>query len=269
MSAVRRFAWLILLIALSLMCGCGKPEASNRVEYTKENGKRTSDIAAIGDGAATYQIIGKRSVPGRAKQLHSEARAKGESGDYDSAIKLLSEAIAIAPDWAYPHYDMAFTCLLQGNSATALSKYRDTDRLEPEGFFTTKTAVWSLEREENGSFPRGTYLAYVSLEWAEPGKKKETIDRIVTNVPAFAPIWKEKALLTDDLKQRLQWLDKALSLDPDPETQGICILNKAALLNNSGEKAEAQRAVEELARSQTSTASTKALAAEFLKTLTK
>jgi len=259
MRKIIMLAWLLALF------GCGKQDAGTRVEYTKEGGKKTSDINSVEDGTAKFQVVGKQTIPAKARQLHEKARAKGESGDYVSAIKLLNEAIAIAPDWAYPHYDMAFTCLLQGDSDEALSKYKDTDRLEPAGFFTTKTAVWSLEREEKGSLPKGTYLTYVSLEWADPGKKKETIDRMITNSPSFAPVWKEKALITEDSQQQLQYFDKALSLDPDPETYGMCMLNKAALLNKSGQKAEAQRILEELSRSQTSTVNTKALAAEFLK----
>jgi len=266
LSAVSSTALIVLIVMGVFSGGCGKPDAGNRVEYTQPDGTKTSEIKGIGDGQATYQVVGKGNIPRKAKQLHSEARAKGEAGDYESAIKLLNEAIAIAPDWAYPHYDMAFTFLLRGDSAKALTKYRDTDRLEPEGFFTTKTAVWSLEREENGSLPKGTYLAYVSLEWAELGKKQHTIDLMVTNTPSFAPAWKEKALLTETPTQRLQCLDKALSLDPDPETRGICILNKAALLNSLGQKTEAQKMAKELAQSQNSTASTKALAGEFLKT---
>ncbi len=262
-------SFVILLVTGGVIAGCSKPDERESVEYTKTNGEKTSDVNAIRDGAATYQVLGGQKVPAKAEQLHRQARAKGESGDYAAGFSLLRQASEIAPGWAYPYYDMAFTHLLQGNTTNALLKYKEVDRLEPKGFFTTKTALWTLEREQQGIFPSGTYLAFVSLEWTEAEKRQEIIDRMTTNIPTFAPAWKEKALLMEGTDQRLAAFEKALSLDPDPETYGICVLNKAALLNSSGKASEAQRMVEELVRSETSTLGTKALAKDVLKTFKK
>src|SRR5262245_23115105 len=76
----------------------------------------------------------------------------------------------------------------------------------PRAFSASKTAIWALEREASGTFPKGTYNAYESLEWADAAKKKERIERLSTNAPAFAPIWKEKAFLTEDTKEKLVYL---------------------------------------------------------------
>jgi tetratricopeptide (TPR) repeat protein len=244
--------------------GCGKSDQS--VEYQAADGKKATDIKAVRDGKVSYQVMGKGSVPPKAAELHRQARAKGASGDHESAIKLLEQAIAIAPDWAYPHYDLAFTYLLQGDPVRALAKYREVDRLEPAGFFTAKTAIWSLEREEKGEFPKGTYLAYVSLEWAEAEEKRETIERMTTSLPSFAPAWKAKASLLTNSVERLQCIDMGLSQSPDPETYGILMLNKAALLNTLGKKPEAQQLIQGLITNQTSTSSTRMLAKEILKT---
>jgi hypothetical protein len=92
------------------------------------------------------------------------------------------------------------------------------------------------------------------------------IERMTTNLPAFAPAWKERALLVEPTDQQLAYLEKALALEPDQETYGICVLNKAALLNSAGKMAEAKQMVEELIRDDSSTLSTKTLAKEMLKT---
>ena len=231
----------LLLVAGTFLFGCKKQDESDRVVYTMPGGKKTSDVRDLKDGAFTYQISGGgQKVPERAEELHRQARAKGESGDYASAIKLLRQASEIAPSWAYPYYDMAFTYLLQGDMTNALLNYSKTDRLEPRGFFTSKTALWTLERENNGTFPKGTYLAYVSLEWAEPDKKRQMIERMTTNLPAFAPGWKERAGMESDTDKKLAFIEKALALDPDPETYGICTLNKATHLRTAGKTTEAR-----------------------------
>jgi tetratricopeptide (TPR) repeat protein len=252
-----------------MMTGCSKKVEPDRVEYTKSDGQKTVDVKTIRDGSATYQVIGGRPVPAQAEKLHREARVKGEAGEYASALALLRKASEIAPDWAYPYYDMAFTYLLQGDATNAFSNYQEVERLEPKGFFTTKTALWTLDRERKGNFPKGTYLAFLSLEWTKPEARRAIIERMTTQIPTFAPAWKEKALLIEGTDQRLAAFEYALSLAPDAETYGICVLNKAALLNKLGRAVEAKQLVEELIRSDSSTVSTKALAKEVLKTLKK
>ncbi len=269
MSTANSLTLTIVLVTGMFVGGCTKRDESVRVQYATPNGEKTSEVKDLKEGPVAYQVSGGQRVPPRADQLHRAARAKGESGDYAAALTLLRQASEIAPVWPYPYYDMAFTYLLQGDMTNALLKYREVDRLEPKGFFTAKTALWTLEREDKGVFPKGTYLAYVSLEWSEPDKKRDLIERMITNVPVFAPAWKERALLVKATDQRLAFIEKALSLDPDPETYGICILNKAALLNSSGKATEAKQMVEELARSDSSTLGTKALAKETLKAFTK
>src|SRR6266404_1047962 len=88
----------LLLVAGTFLVGCKKQDESDRVVYTMPGGKKTSDVRDLKDGALTYQISGGgQKVPERAEELHRQARAKGESGDYASAIKLLRQASEIAP----------------------------------------------------------------------------------------------------------------------------------------------------------------------------
>lgn len=174
----------------------------------------------------------KRPDPKDAETLHREARALGQSGKYDAAIEKLQAAIAIKPEWAYPYYDLAYTYFLKGDSAQALAYYKKTDELMPEGFFTAKTAIYALEGEAAGRFPKGVYMAYMQIEWTDKHSEKLAIARALTEqVPDFAPGWKALVVLTDNRESQLHAIAQGLSKNPDPETKGILLLNKAALLH--------------------------------------
>jgi tetratricopeptide (TPR) repeat protein len=256
--------FLPLLICLAALSGCSKPE----LVYTKENGGKTRDINEV-KGKASFQMVEQGAIPAEAVALHEQARAKGQKGDYDAALVLLEKAIAVKKDWAYPHYDMAFTFLLKGDAAKALAKYQEVDQLVPDGFFTTKTAIWTLEREKKGEFPAGTYVAYVSLEWAQPEKKAKLLDQLTQRIPTFAPAWKERAYLCEDPKAKLELINKALTLDPDAETYGILMINKATAFQKTGDASSARKILEDLTTGESSTATTKTLAREVLKTMKK
>jgi hypothetical protein len=135
-----------------------------------------------------------------------------------------------------------------GDFAKAYELYKRVDDMAPRGFFTAKTAVHSLRGEAKGDFPQGTYLYFLSVEWAkDPSAKLEVVDRILAKVPGFAPAWKEKASLETDDGKRLSYLEKGLKATPDLETRGFLLINKALVLQSQGKKAEAIRILGELA----------------------
>lgn len=258
---------LFLALAFLFSIGCSKKENESKFVYTKKDGSETTDITSIEDGKVGFKMVGSDSIPLEAQKLHERARAKGQSGDYDASLDLLKEAISKAPKWAYPHYDMAFTYLLMNDSENALKKYKEVDRLEPKGFFTTKTAIWSLEREAKGEFPPGLYLAYVMLEWEEENSKKEMLKQFTEKIPGFAPAWEKKATLTEDFSEKIGYLEKGLSLNPDAETYGMLILNKAIALNRLNRRNEAVELLKALIESDDSTKSSIGMAKEVLKTI--
>src|SRR5207244_2448130 len=92
-------------------------------------------------GTFRYEIIGEGSVPAEAKPLDEQGRKVGARGDYKRALALLEQATQIAPDWPYPVYDTAFTCLLMHDYDSARKYYRRTVELSPRGFFTAITAL--------------------------------------------------------------------------------------------------------------------------------
>jgi tetratricopeptide (TPR) repeat protein len=234
----------------------------NTVVYRSADG-RTLTLADLTrkDGTYGYEIRGNFEVPATAKKLHEEARQAGSAGDYKKALSLLERASALAPTWPYPVYDMAFTYLLMRDTENARKYYRKTLELSPRGFFTAITALDALDREEKNELPRGTYLTYVSLEWiGDPSEKADAVRKMVKEVPAFAPAWKELAWLSDSESDKFNAIEKGLAANPDGETKGILLINKALIQNQKGDNAAAVRLLGELALDPSSTYATEHMA---------
>jgi tetratricopeptide (TPR) repeat protein len=263
--ASKLFAQLALGI---LLAGCSKSENDSDVIYTKESGEKTKDITSL-EGKVSYEVLGGGSIPPGAKRLHEQARKKGQAGDYNEAIALLNKAIALAPDWAYPRYDLAYTYLLKAEHVKAIQEYQRVDELEPRGFFTTKTALWTLQREQSGQFPTGTYSAYLSLEWMPESEKSNAVEKMVVKWPSLTPVWKERANLTKNTDQRREYLDIALKMDADAETHGILEINRAALFDSEGQMQQARALLENIITNTNSTLGTVALAKQMKKLFNK
>jgi len=172
--------------------------------------------------------------------LHDKGREAGGRGDYATALKLFTDAAALAPDWAYPVYDRAFTHLLMDNPDAALLDYQETLKRSPGGFFTAHVAVDTLLREKRGEFPAGLYLAYSTLEAEQDRERRRMIlEQLVEKVPRFAPGWQKFAEFAPTPNERLKRIDSGLAADPDPETLGMLKLNKAEALRALGKQNEA------------------------------
>jgi tetratricopeptide (TPR) repeat protein len=220
----------------------------------------TRDLEAF-TGPVDWEIKGARTVPTDAVRLHEEARSAGARGEYKRALVLLDAAHALAPGWPYPVYDAAFTYLLQGDSDTAERCYAEVDRMAPRGFFTCKTTLDSLRRERAGELPEGFCKGFAALESLDDlPRKKAILDGIVARFPGFAPAWKELAALLDDPGDRLRAIERGLQAEPDPETRGMLLLNKALVLNQRGEQGAAIAILGDLALDPASTLATETLA---------
>lgn len=219
-------------------------------------------------GNVNYEVVRNKNIDNKAFVLHQEARELGQKGSYDLSISKLEEAINIQPNWAYPYYDLGYTFLLKGDFDNALKYYKKTDELEPKGFFTTKTAIYTLEGEQNGTFPKGMYITYMQIEWKNDVKEKlAIINKINEKYPSFAPAWKELVSFSDDKTVRIQAIEKGLSLEPDIETKGVLLINKAILLNEDGNTEEAKSILGNLIFSKESTTANVELAKFVLKSL--
>jgi tetratricopeptide (TPR) repeat protein len=208
--------------------------------------KISKDELKSATGSFNYEIYGQEGVSDEAKSLHNKARQYGQSGDYNKSIELLLKAQELAPSWPYPYYDLAFTYLLQDDYENALKFYRKTDELAPKGFYTSKTALYTLEKESEGKFKKGLYKMYLSLEWInDPKEKLEMATLLVKNFPDYAPAWKEYANLLEGT-ERESAINKGLELESDAETKGMLLINSALILNNKGEIGKAKEILGEI-----------------------
>jgi tetratricopeptide (TPR) repeat protein len=253
--------------------GCGfaqgdAPKEKSEVVFRTADGRSLTvdDLRGL-DSEFHYEILGKSNVPAQAEVLHQKAQQAGEAGDYKKAIGLLEQASKLAPEWPYPVYDMAFSYLLLKDTENARKFYRKTVEMSPRGYFTAITALDTLVREEKGELPPGTYLAYVSLEWLDPGKKTELVRRLTASLPSFAPGWLALAGITENDTEKLAAIEKGLAAKPDAETKGMLQINKGLLLDRRGERDSAVRLLGGLALDPASTHATEHLAKVALRSV--
>jgi tetratricopeptide (TPR) repeat protein len=234
-----------ILMTLGLISSCQNKEKKENssetksnvnIEFTDDKGNKISKAELENStGTFNYEIYGIDNVSELAKSLHNQARQFGQTGDYKNAIEKLKQANKEAPSWAYPLYDLAYTYLLQDDYENALKYYQLTDKVAPKGFYTSKTALHTLEREKTGDLQKGLYKSYLSLEWIDnQTKKKQMIKLLVDKFPTFAPAWKDYSSLLEN-KERLNAIEKGLEQNPDIETKGMLLINKALVINENGD----------------------------------
>ena len=209
---------------------------NDRIIFKDDKGNQLtfSDLEGA-TGTYNYEIMDDKKISKNAIRLHQEARQHGGNGEYDSAIQKLLSANRLAPNWAYPIYDLAYTYLLQNDFENSLKYYEMTDRMEPKGFFTSKTAYWALKKESEGKFQSGLYLAFMQIEWLNSDEEKLKIARAIINkYPDYAPAWKVIAGKAQTHSERLDAIKNGLNSDPDLETLGILLINKALIEDVNG-----------------------------------
>jgi len=215
-------------------------------------------------GTGSWEIVSENTVSKLAMEHHQKGRALGQQGEYEKSLEFLVKASIADPKWAYPIYDMAYTNMLMNNFDRALELYQKVNKMEPRGFFTTKTAIYTLKGEKDGIFPKGLYMAYLSLEWMEPDKKAKSVFNLVTKIPNFAPAWKEIISLPDQDEIVLPAIENGLKADPDIETYGILMINKALVLHRESKRQEALNILGQLALDEESSFATEKMAKQTL-----
>ncbi len=201
----------------------------------------------------------------QAQELHQQGRKAGEQGAYQEAIAFFEQAHQVDPNWPYPLYDLAYTYLLQEDYEKAYEYYKKTEQLAPDGFFTTKTALWTLDREQSGAFAAGLYRAYLQSEWLPDNQRLSVLQQMIERFPTFAPAYKGLLALYRSPETRWDLIEKALALeDMDDETYGILIVNKALILQFGQQPEDCQRLIHAYLASTRTTAAGRALANSVL-----
>jgi len=153
----------------------------------------------------------------------------------------------MARSWPYPVYDAAWTYILKNDAARAEEKYDEVNKLAPRGYFTTKTALDCLRRERSGEIGSGAYKILVLLEDTPESDQRRVLSALVQKWPRFPAAWEKLSLVLNDDISRLAAIESGLMYEPDDETKGALLLNKALALDRQGKKGDAVKILGSLA----------------------
>jgi tetratricopeptide (TPR) repeat protein len=269
MPSACRIPWFAAVAALACVACKGSerapvPSEKPRLVYKDDTGREltTRDLEGT-SGTVNWEIVGADDVPAEAMRLHDEARAAGGRGEYDRALELLDRARKLAPRWPYPAYDAAYTYELMGDPVRAEALYLEVDQLAPRGFFTCKTSLDCLRRERAGAVPKGFCKTYAMIEFLEPAAKKSALEGVVAELPSYAPAWQQLSTLLDEEggdDAMLHAIEQGLKGNPDGETRGMLLINKALILDRRGDRDGAIQILGALALEPSSTLATETLA---------
>jgi tetratricopeptide (TPR) repeat protein len=211
-------------------------DATVSVVFHDEQGRPlTLDELRTMRGKVSWEVRGNTAVPPEASRLHQEGRAAGTRGDYEMAKSLLTSAAELAPTWAYPVYDRAYTHLLQDDFESALRDFQTAIELSPAGFFEAEVAVDTLTRESAGELSRGLYAVFARLEHMPQDERCSIIGQLLEKHPTFAPGWSAQANCVTDPVTRLEFIERGLAARPDRQTRGLLLINKAQALSSTGD----------------------------------
>src|SRR5215831_9569103 len=84
------------------------------------------------------------------KQFFDEGTAYRVASDFKKAEECFRQAVKIAPNEPYPHYELAQTLMLVGRYQEALEEFEATNRLSC-GFFLTQTQAYLCKQFLSGS----------------------------------------------------------------------------------------------------------------------
>jgi hypothetical protein len=238
--------------------GCHESELPGlvpRIVYYDSTGRELDEAAIFHtSGRVHWTLRDEDRVSPKAIHLWRDGQKAGASGNFARAMELFREAHGIAPLWAQPVYQGAWTALLMGDADLAERLYDWTDRMVPRGYWTAKAAANCLARERLGEFPHGLYLRYVLLEGESIlGVRTKELERIVKESPSFAPAWKDLAVLRESAAGRDEAIRRGLEARPDAETRGFLILFRVQWLEAEGQAAAATRLLQETFKSESPT----------------
>ena len=244
MKKIKIIFFAIISIFLNSCTTNSQNEDSDILIFKDDKGNELSrsDLKDV-TGSYNFAIEDTTEIPEEADKLHQEAREHGMKGEYDLAIEKLKKANEVAPDWAYPIYDLAYTYLIKQDFPNALKYYEMTDKMRSRGFFTSKVSYWALKKEQEGEFQDGLYLIFMQIEWMQTDEEKlKGAKSILEKFPKYAPAWNIISKKANTHEERLEAVEKGLSLNPDADTKGSLLINKA-IIKNIQEKPEEAKAI--------------------------
>ena len=189
------------------------------------------------------------NIPEKAKRIYKKSqkvRDKGNKEDNKKLLKMLKAVHELAPNWAFPTYELANGFLLAMDWDRALKYYRKLDEIAPKGFYQSKIALFTLEKEDTGEFEQGTWLM-LSQEPQFEGiqdfeihqasitqtELRHAFRKIRAEMPNLCPIYVRLVLIDTEgsLKVKQEIIEKGLKCpDIDIETKETLTIYKGVLI---------------------------------------
>ena len=182
------------------------------------------------------------------KQYFEEGTAYGAASDFKKAEESFRNAVRLAPNEPYPHYELGYTLSLLGKHKEALAEFEATDRLS-RGFFLTQTEAYLSRQIVSGAIDQ---VILVKLRWLQRitdtnAAKGEEPLAISQQVVALAPTCAlgyfhlGKSLLGRDPVAAEQALHKCIRLGPDDTTAINAKFHLGILKRDAGQEDVARR----------------------------
>jgi len=251
---------LVLSATLASLAGCTRQESSKPAPAATDAGTALSQPPASPSTAQQQP-----SIPERARQLHAQGRKHGEAGEFELALRYFHEAQKAAPSWPLPLYDMGLTFLHLKADDRALETFTKLDAVAPLGLPGSKRILDSLRREKDGRVPAGTLREFLAIERLRDLQEvRRQMQALTQKAPGFVPAWQELAMLEEKPEEAEKLIAKALSLEPDAESRGTLLVQKATLMWRRGEVDAARKLLRELLADPTTLPAAAAEARELL-----
>jgi Flp pilus assembly protein TadD len=172
----------------------------------------------------------------------------GAASDFARAEASFREAVRLAPDEPYPHYQLGYTLALVGRHEEALEEYRRTEQLY-RGFFIVETEIYLSEQLLCESISVEALDMLRSLQWIvdSGGSQGEDAVALSRKVVELAPecalghFHLGKALLQRDPQAAEVALRRCVELEPDDTTAINAKFHLGVLREQTGDEGEARR----------------------------
>jgi len=182
------------------------------------------------------------------KQFFDEGTAYGVASDFKKAEECFRQAIKIAPNEPYPHYELAHTLTLGGRYAEALEEFETTNRLSC-GFFLVQTEAYLCKQLLSGAISEEVLSGFRFIQRlldakAQHGEQLFAVSQqIVEKAPtcALGYFYLGKCLLERDPAAAADALQKCVRLGPDDTTAINAKLHLGILKRDAGEPEIARR----------------------------
>jgi Flp pilus assembly protein TadD len=181
------------------------------------------------------------------QEFFEQGMRYGAASDFSRAEASFREAVRLAPDEPYPHYQLGYTLALVGRHEEALDEYRRTEQLW-RGFFIVETEIHMSEQLLSRSINVEVLDMLRSLQWIvdSGGSQGEDAVALSQKVIELAPecalghFHLGKALLRRDPQAAEVALRRCIELEPDDTTAINAKFHLGVLCEQAGREDEAR-----------------------------